>query len=294
VNNDKKRIIVKKLVDQEKMPLKIALRATFLSKGTYYHVSKTDSDRRRRPLDQELTDKLKEITGYERTYGYRKITVLFEEYNHKKIYRHMKALKLTQPRKLKKHNKNRLPVSSPIKPNVRWEGDLSYVFDGRKTNYLFVVVDTFDKEPIGDYYGLRCRADEAIYSLEDAVRTRFGSLEPYNGYRVILRVDQGSQYISKKFRKRAKELGIKLEYCGINCPNDKPYVECFFARYKCEEVYRNEYVSYTHALLGWLAYKNWYLTKRIHQGLGWSTIPEFKAKRDSHLADVFQFDNVGA
>jgi len=126
---------VKNLVNHGKIPLKIALRATFLSKGTYYHTPKTGSD-------------------------------------------------------------------------------------GRKTNYLFAVVDAYDKEPIGDYYGLRCRTDEAVHSLENAVRMRFGSLEPYNGYRVTLRVDQGSQYISKKFRKRAKELGVRLEYCGINCPND--------------------------------------------------------------------------
>ena len=285
---------MKNLVNHGKIPLKIALRATFLSKGTYYHTPKTGSDGRKRPLDPVLTGMLKGITGYERTYGYRKITVLFEEYNHKKVYRHMKELKLTQPRKLKKHNKNRLEVSGPIRSNVRWEGDLTYVFDGRKTNYLFAVVDAYDKEPIGDYYGLRCRTDEAVHSLEDAVRMRFGSLEPYNGYRVTLRVDQGSQYISKKFRKRAKELGVRLEYCGINCPNDKPYIECFFARYKCEEVYRNEYRSYTDAFLGWLAYKEWYLTKRIHQGLGWSTIPEFKTKGDSHLAEVFWFDNTGA
>ena len=82
-------------------------------------------------------------------------------------------------------------------------------------NYLFTVMDVYDKEPIGDYYGLRCRAEEAVYSLEEAVKTRFGSREPVDQFRVSLRVDQGSQYLSKKFKKRAKALGVKLEYCGI-------------------------------------------------------------------------------
>lgn len=285
---------MKKLVEKDRVPLRIALRAVFLSKATYYYRAKPVEDRRRRPLDEKLVSELKDLPKYEQTYGYRKVTRYLAGYNHKKVYRHMKQLKLTQPRKFKKHNKKRLEVASPIRTNVRWEGDLTYVFDGRKTNYLFAIVDAYDKEPIGDYYGLRCRADEAVHSLEDAVRTRFGSLEPYDGYRVTLRVDQGSQYISKKFKKRAKELGIHLEYCGINCPDDKPYIECFFARYKCEEVYRNEYRSYTDALLGWLEYKQWYLRKRIHQGLGWSTIPEFKATRDSHLVGVFESKNIGA
>lgn len=278
---------MKRLVEKDKVPFKIALRATFLNKNTYYYRPDPGKDQRKRPLDEKLVSKLNGLPKYERTYGYRKVTKFFAEYNHKKVYRHMKELKLTQPRKLKKHNKRRLDVSSPIKSNVRWDGDLTYVFDGSKINYLFTIVDAYDKEPIGDYYGLRCRADEAVHNLEEAVKTRFGSLEPCDGYCVTLRVDQGSQYISKKFRKRAKELGVHLEYCGINCPDDKPYIECFFARYKCEEVYRNEYRSYTDAFLGWLEYKQWYLSERIHQGLGWSTIPEFKATRDSLLAEVF-------
>lgn len=285
---------MKKLVEKDKIPLKIALKATILNKSTYYHKTDKSKDHRKKSLDDILVSKLKALPKYEQTYGYKKVTKYLNEYNHKKVYRHMKALNLTQPKKIKKHNKKRLDISNPIQSNVRWEGDLTYVYDGRKTNYLFVIIDVYDKEPIGDYYGLRCRADEAIHSLEDAVKTRFGSLEPFNGYRVSLRVDQGSQYISKRFKKRAKELGVKLEYCGINCPNDKPFVECFFGRYKCEEVYRNEYQSYTDALLGWLEYKEWYSIKRIHQGLGWSTLPEFKAKRDSLLADVFMSNNMGA
>ncbi len=295
LTNDQKRELVNKLVEQDKVSLKNALKAAFLSKSTYYNKpAPANKDSRRKPLDERLVAELENLPKYERTYGYRKVTKYLEGYNHKKVYRHMKELGLTQPRRLKKQNRRRLDLSSPIHPNVRWEGDLTYVFDGNKTNYLFAIVDVFDKEPLGDHYGLRCRADEAILSLENAVEKRFGDLEPYVGYRVTLRVDQGSQYISRKFKARAEELGVRLEYCGINCPNDKPYIESFFARYKCEEVYRNEYTSYSEAFLGWLEYKDWYATKRIHQGLGWSTIPAFRTVRDSHLAASFESENIGA
>jgi len=201
---------------------------------------------------------------------------------------------LLQPKKLRKKKHTRLPISCPLGSNIRWEGDLTYIWDGSKLNYLFAVVDTYDKEPIGDYYGLRCRAQEAIFSLEEAVKTRFGNLDLVNYYRVSLRVDQDSQYISKKFRKRAKELGVKLEYGGINCPDDKPYIESFFSRYKCEEVYRNEYCSFTNALCGWIQYKNWYKAERIHQGLNWLTIPDFKNQKGFRLASVFESENIGA
>lgn len=255
-----------------------------ISKATYYYQRSTKKeDKRRHPLDPVLVAKLNEITGYDLVYGYRKVTKHLKTYNHKKVYRHMKQLNRLQPRKLKKKRTARLDISCSIDSNIRWEGDLTYVWDGNKINYLFVIVDTFDKEPIGDYYGLRCRAEESIHSLEQAVQTRFGNLEYSEQIRVTLRVDQGSQYIAKKFKKRARELGVKIEYCGINCPNDKPYVESFFSRYKCEEVYRNEYRGFTAAFLGWLQYKDWYTNRRIHQALGWMSIPEFKQRQDSHL-----------
>lgn len=201
---------------------------------------------------------------------------------------------MLQPRKLKKRHTKRLEISCPTGPNIRWEGDLVHVWDGARTNYLFVVADAFDKEPIGDHYGLRCRADEAIVSLEEAVKTRFGDLKPVDYTRVSLRLDQGSQYIAKKFKARAKELGVKLEYCGISCPDDKPYIESFFSRYKCEEVYRNDYRNYMDAFLGWIQYKQWYKAERIHQGLGWRTIPEFKSMRGFAISGLLEFKNTGA
>ena len=224
----KKREVTALLVQQEDVRLSVALQVTGISKTAYYYSPKPESDRRKKPLDPELEAALKKIDGYEAVYGYRKITEKFVIYNHKKVYRHMKVLKMLQPRKLKKHKTKRLPIECPLVSNIRWEGDLTYVYDGQRINYLFSINDAFDKEIIGDHYGLRCRAEEAIISLEEAVKQRFGSLEPCLACRVSLRVDQGSQYISNKFRARAKELGVKLEYCGIDCPDDKPFIESFF------------------------------------------------------------------
>ncbi len=294
MSNKQKRQQVKELVESG-IEFKVAIKAMMMTRSSYYYIQEQKKDGRKRPLDDQLVKKLNDVAGYELVYGYRKITNRFKAYNHKKIYRHMKALKMLQPKKLKKRALTRLAIECPTKSNIRWEGDLTYVWDGSHMNYLFAIVDVFDKEPIGDYYGLRCRADEAICSLEEAVKTRFGNLtQEAEKFRVTLRVDQGSQYLSKKFKKRAKQLGVKLEYCGINCPNDKPYIESFFSRYKCEEVYRNEYNSFTQGFLGWVQYKHWYKTKRVHQGLGWLTIDEFKKQKGSQLAAKVLSKNIGA
>lgn len=262
------------------------MQACGITKSVYYYKPVKGKDKRRQPLDEFLVKKLKELKGYENTYGYRKVTKKLGKYNHKKVYRHMKKLNILQPIKLKKKKHKRLPIECAIEANVRWETDLTYIYDGSRINYLFTVIDTYDKEIIGDYYGLRCRAKEALEALEKAVKNRFGSLESCEDYLVSLRLDQGSQFTSQQYKDRAKELGIKLEYCGIDCPDDKPYIESFFSRYKCEEVYRNEYISYSHALINWIGYKSWYNNERIHQGLNYKTIPEFKKKRFKSLSSV--------
>jgi len=283
----KRREMAKKMVGEEKIPLKIALQVANVNRTGYYYLPKNGKDLRKKPLDPALKTLLENLNGYESVYGYRKVTELFVIYNHKKVYRHMSELHLLQPRKLKKKRYTRLPIECPVGPDIRWEGDLTYVFDGERLNYLFAVADASDKEIIGDHYGMQCRAEEAISSLDTAVQQRFGSLEPCPYYRVSLRVDQGSQYVSKKFRERAKELGVKLDFCGIDCPDDKPFIECFFARYKCEEVYRNEYRGFTQAFSGWAGYKKWYNNGRIHQGLNFMTIPEFKQTRGLLIQPAF-------
>jgi len=65
---------------------------------------------------------------------------------------------------------------------------------------------------------------------------------PY-GHELNLRVDRGTQFTSHNFREAARTLNVRLEYAGIQYPEDKPYIESFFGSYKTEELYRNEYTS---------------------------------------------------
>lgn len=272
------------VVDGIQLP--VVCRALGISKSSYYYKVR-NGDRRKRPLDPELVEEINALKGYELAYGYRKVTKKLKRYNHKKVHRHMKALGRTQPRRYKKKEHIHLPAVCPIRSNIRWEADLTYVFDGTQNTYLFAVLDCYDKELLGDHHGLRCRADEALTSLRRAVWNRFGSDRVPDDEDVTLRIDQGTQYISKKFRKGAAALGVTLEYCGINCPNEKPYIESFFAQYKREEVYRYEYRCFADAADGWEQYKVWYNGDRIHQGLGWKTIVEFQSltqTQDTHLA----------
>ena len=79
----------------------MAIKAMMLTRSSYYYKAEATKDGRKRSLDDQLVRKLNDLAGYELVYGYRKITKSFNEYNHKKVYRHMKELKMLQPKKLK-------------------------------------------------------------------------------------------------------------------------------------------------------------------------------------------------
>jgi putative transposase len=252
--------------------LKEALSTVGLAKSSYFYENRK---RLARPLDLRLVEALGELKDYELVYGYRKVTKwLWKKKriraNHKAVLRHMQRMGITQPRKIKGiRGLPQLPYDEPQQSNRRWEGDLTHVWCGRDgQGYLFAFVDGYDNEVLGDCFSQRCRAKEAVEALEKAVQHRF----PYGipkGHKLVLRVDRGTQFIARDFREAAKKKGITLEFCGIRCPDDKPYIESFFAAYKKEEVYRNEYETFAQAESGWYAFKQWYNTDRLNQGLNY-------------------------
>jgi putative transposase len=254
--------------------LKEALHAVGLAKSSYFYKEKK---RREKPLNPELVKALKDLRDYELVCGYRKVTYWLRKRkgikaNHKAVLRHMKRLGIIQPRKIKGPKvTTQLSHEVPARSNIRWEGDLTYVWCGQDgQGYLFAFVDCYDNEILGDYFGQRCRSEEAITALREAVQQRFPNGIPKE-YKLVIRVDRGTQFIAKAFRQEAEKLGVTLEYCGIRCPDDKPYIESFFAMYKKEEVYRNDYEDCLQAKGGWLSFKSWYNEDRLNQGLNYLT-----------------------
>ena len=286
------------MVDQmkPKTGLKMALQATGLAKSSYFYEGKENgaAHRQGNPLDPALTKTLLSFRGYELALGYRKamdyidFTLNQGHYNHKKVYRHMYELKMLQPKRIKKQSKPKkeLAFYCPIKSNVRWEADLSYVFFGSGTAHAFVVIDTYDKEVIGRYFSLRARATEAVAALDRAVAVRFGDSVP-EGFEVIMRVDRGCQYTAEEFCLAAKKRPwLVIEYCGVQAPNDKPYVESWFSCYKKEEVYRNDYRNFWEAKVGFESYVTWYNDRRPHGSLGNISPATFRTGAQSRKKEV--------
>lgn len=291
LKSEKKRVLVDHL--KENQSLKTALDIIGIKKSTYFYRKKNRYKKRKAyRLDPELCEVLKSLQGYELTLGYRKTTEYIRKrhkknWNKKKVYRHMKKLKLLQPKKIKrrKHPNTRLAKCCAIRSNVRWEADLTYVRYAGGYAYLFIVEDVYDKEIVGEHISYRSRADEAVSSLKKAVYNRFNGIKP-KGLELVIRVDRGCQYTSQPFYDFCNSEEIKLEFCGVQTPNDKPYVESFIGCYKREEVYRNDYQNFLEVCQGWGKYLQWYHESRPHGSLNLLSPAEFKKQSKSSLIVV--------
>lgn len=263
-----KRRLVDTLIKEE-ASLPVALKAAELSSSSYYY--RPTVMRKPRALDMELVGAITAVRhGHNEVYGYRKITRALKAHgmtvNGKKVLRHLRALGLTQPRKVKGQQWTRPAVITPDAPNSYWEADFTYVWTGQGNAYLCAVIDAWDRDIVGDVFSDRCRAVEAAEALEKAVLGRFGGRIPED-HQLTLRVDRGTQFRAHRFRETARLLNVRLEYAGIKCPEDKPYIESFNSSYKTEEIYRHEYRSFHEARTGWETYRAWYRTDRLHQSL---------------------------
>ena len=268
------------------MNLRSALKYLGLSKSSYCHKPKPRSESKRvAPLDARLELALSSLKGHELTLGHGKMTDYLREkegciWNHKKVYRHMQIMHLLQPRHTKTRwlKNRRLSAMCVLASNLRWEMDITFVSTGTGAMCLFAIIDTYDKGIVGDSMDIRATAEKAIDCLKQAVMKRFGSLSA-QGLRLVVRVDRGCQFTAELFERKAKEMGVCIEYCGVQAPNDKPYIESFFGCYKNEEVYRNEYANYFEAYEGWENYKKWYEYSRPHGSLGNRSPIQFQNQR---------------
>ncbi len=279
-----KRKLVKKITS-EGTPLPAALKATELSSFSYYYQPK--GERKTKALDMGLVAAITIVRhGRGEVYGYRKITQTLKAQgmtvNAKKVLRHLRILGLTQPKKVKGIGWRRMDLIKPDTPDSYWEADFSYVWTGEGNAYLCAVIDGWDRDIVGDVFSDRCRAVEASEALEKAVMRRFGGEVP-EGHQLTLRVDRGSQFRAYRFRETARLLNVKLEYAGVRCPEDKPYIEAFFSNYKTEEVYRNEYHNFEEAKENWESYREWYRNDRIHQGIDYLTPVQYAQRANKSI-----------
>ncbi|MCL5888646.1 MAG: hypothetical protein M1597_01635 [Candidatus Thermoplasmatota archaeon] len=84
-----------------------------------------------------------------------------------------------------------------------------------------------------------CMARNAIRSVENAVLIAFNGSVPKG---LVLRTDNGPQYISSEFRHAMKLLSIKVEYIQKHTPEDNGDIESFHNSIKTDYNWPNEFI----------------------------------------------------
>jgi len=159
----------------------------------------------------------------------------------------------------------------PKRPNKGWQIDMTgFALSDMTPIYLVLMTDCYSREIVGWELSRRCRASEWVSAVRMGLEDRgLMSKEKVRG--LTLRSDNGAQPCSKKFTEYLSSAGIKAQYTGYNAPDDNAFVERVIRTIKEEEIWPNQYDSFSEAHEAIEKYVNYYNKERIHSALDYRT-----------------------
>lgn len=162
----------------------------------------------------------------------------------------------------------RQPKKQSAGINDIWSMDFvaDALFDGRRLRTL----------PVVDNYTSECLAIDAGQSLkgEDIVRV-LEQLRMTRGLPKTIKVDNGSEFISKVMDKWAYEHGVGLDFSRPGKPTDNAKVESFNGRFREECLNANWFLPLEDAKGKIEAWRRYYNEDRPHSAQGLMTSAEF-------------------
>ncbi|PYB68629.1 hypothetical protein DMB44_03210 [Thermoplasma sp. Kam2015] len=144
----------------------------------------------------------------------------------------MKNDNITLPLYTHKYRKE-LKLLKADKPWMLIEADITYIPTDNGMTYLMYIKDVFSKEWYGYSYNTSCTAKDTINAVDDAIIRKFNGNIPDN---ITLRIDNGTQYISKEFNDYLKLIGIKHEYIERETPEESGDTESFHNSIKTDYI----------------------------------------------------------
>lgn len=206
-------------------------------------------------------------------YGYRKMTVELRELeyqiNHKKVYRLMKEHHLLCGKRIKVQGKRSWVKHrriEAVKPMEYLCLDIKYVWvQGEKRwYYQLAIMDVYSRRILCWIFQASVRQTDVI-GLMRWLDLRFG----LKG--VVIRNDNGSQFIARKVREVLQSLEAQQEFTHVATPEENAYIEAFHSIQQTELIDRHSFFSYYDAKQHIEKYMHWYNCKRKHGAIGFIT-----------------------
>lgn len=204
-------------------------RCVGLSRSAYYRVPDDWTVR-----DAELIAALAGLVEGRPSRGFWKCRKILRRqgfpWNHKRIYRVYKRMKLHLRRPAKKRlpKRHRVELYVPKLPDAVWSADfMSDALLCGKRFRTFNIVDDFNREAV------HIEIDTSITSLR-LVRI-FERIRSQRPLPQVLRTDNGPEFLGEPFIEWAKEAGMAIQYIQPGKPNQNAFIERFNRTYR-EEV----------------------------------------------------------
>ena len=233
--------------------------------------------RARRRKDEQLRQRLRELAGERRRFGYRRLTVMLRRegwaVNHKRVYRIYGEEGLAVRRRQRKRLKAeaRTPLALPTQANQVWTMDFTHdnLASGRKFRTLNLM-DGFTRE------SPRIEVDTSLPGLR--VARVLEAVASERGYPQAIQVDNGPEFISRVVDQWAFEHGVELHFIEPGKPTQNAHIESFNGKFRDECLNENWFLTLQEAREKIEAWRRDYNQVRPHSALGYQTPEEFAAR----------------
>ena len=255
------------IVQEHSIAVSRACKIVNLVRSQYYYSSKKD--------DSQVIESLQELAFKHPSYGFRKLFAYLRRsgkpWNHKRVHRIYRALKLNKRRKGKRRLPKRVrqPLNQPAQVNEIWSVDfMSDSLIGSRKFRTFNVIDDCSREALIIDIDTSLSAKRVIRTLNRIGESR--------GFPKAIRSDNGPEFTSKDFAIWCEEKGIETRFIQPGKPTQNGYIERFNRLYR--EAVLDAYLFFDLDQVRQLT-AEWieeYNQRRPHEGLGNMTPVEWK------------------
>lgn len=237
-----------------------------ISRSTLYYQPKKP------PCDEEDKHKIIAVMDEHPAYGHRRIATALQV-NHKKTGRLMKKFglkpkirrgcRLVKPDDMNRSEtkvENILKVLCPLRSNIVWAGDFTYLWFQDRFWYAATVIDVYTREIVGWHIANHHTTALIMGAYDDAVR-RTGTSAKY------FHSDQGSEYVAGAYESLLAHHGTIPSHSRKSSPWQNGVQESFYSQFKLElgDIRRFDHIG---QLIEAIHHQiHYYNTSRIHSAL---------------------------
>lgn len=237
-----------------------------VSRSSFYYRSK------KLVSDEELKQKIITVMEEHPAYGHRRVAITMER-NKKPIIRVMnkfglkpkvrRGWKPTKPEDLNRPEtrvENVLKILCPVRANVVWAGDFTYLWFRDRFWYLATAIDVRTREIVGWHIANHHTTALIMDAFNDAARRTKTSPRYFHS-------DQGSEYVSGAYESLLAQYGAAPSHSRKSSPWQNGCQESFYSQFKLELGNPNRFNHVGELIEAVHQQITYYNNQRIHSAL---------------------------